>query len=83
MGEENSFLTDNNAEQILELLSEKDMYGYEMIKTFRNRTQNIFEQKAGMLYPILHRMESKGIISAYEQEHCGKKRKYYSITGDI
>lgn len=34
---------------LLKLLSEKDMYGYEMITTLRKRSQNVFELKAGTL----------------------------------
>ena len=30
---------------LLKLLSEKDMYGYEMISTLRERSQNVFERK--------------------------------------
>ena len=37
---------------LLKLLSEKDMYGYEMISTLRERSQNVFELKAGSLYPL-------------------------------
>lgn len=65
---------------ILKLLSEKDMYGYEMIDTLRKRSQNVFELKAGTLYPLLHGLEEKGILTFYEKEHTGKVRKYYSIT---
>ena len=31
---------------ILRLLSEKDMYGYEMIDTLKKRSENVFELKA-------------------------------------
>lgn len=65
---------------ILKLLSEKDMYGYEMIDTLRKRSQNVFELKAGTLYPLLHGLEEKGLLTVYEQECLGKVRKYYSIT---
>ena len=65
---------------LLKLLEEKDMYGYEMIDTLRKKSNNVFELKAGTLYPLLHNMESKGLLTAYEQEFAGKKRKYYSIT---
>lgn len=65
---------------ILRLLSEKDMYGYEMIDTLRQKSQNVFELKAGTLYPLLHSMEEKGLLSVYEQSVLGKTRKYYSIT---
>ena len=65
---------------LLKLLAEKDMYGYEMIDTLRKRSNNVFELKAGTLYPLLHGMEEKGLLSVYEQESGGKTRKYYSIT---
>ena len=67
---------------LLKLLSEKDMYGYEMISTLRERSQNVFELKAGSLYPLLHNLEGKNIVISYEKEVLGKTRKYYSITKD-
>ena len=45
---------------ILRLLDEKDMYGYEMIETLRSRSENVFELKAGSLYPLLHTLEAEG-----------------------
>lgn len=58
------------------------MYGYEMIDTLRNRSNNVFELKAGTLYPLLNTLESKGFVNAYEDDSTGKKRKYYHITKD-
>ena len=43
---------------LLKLLSEKDMYGYEMIETLRSRSENVFDLKAGTLYPLLHSLEA-------------------------
>jgi PadR family transcriptional regulator PadR len=60
--------------------AEKDMYGYEMIDTLRKKSCNVFELKAGTLYPLLHGLEGKGLLKVYEQEYVGKTRKYYSIT---
>lgn len=65
---------------ILKLLSEKDMYGYEMIDTLREKSQNVFELKAGTLYPLLHSLEERDLLVSYEQEVGGKTRKYYSLT---
>lgn len=65
---------------LLKLISEKDMYGYEMIEVLRERSQNVFELKAGTLYPLLHGLEEKGMLTAYEKEAGNKIRKYYSIT---
>lgn len=65
---------------LLKLLSEKDMYGHEMITTLRKRSQNVFELKAGTLYPLLHTMEEEELLTSYEEEVLGKTRKYYRIT---
>ena len=80
MAIDKSLLTGSMTMLILKLLSEKDMYGYEMIDTLRKKSQNVFELKAGTLYPLLHGLEEKGMLTVYEQEFLGKTRKYYSIT---
>ena len=65
---------------LLKLLSEQDIYGYEIISVLRERSENVFELKAGTLYPLLHSLEEKNLLESYEQEALGKVRKYYSIT---
>lgn len=80
MAIEKSLVSGSMTMLILKLLSEKDMYGYEMIDTLRKKSQNVFELKAGTLYPLLHGLEEKGLLTVYEQEHLGKVRKYYSLT---
>ena len=56
------------------------MYGYQIIEELARRSDNTFQLKAGTLYPLLHGLEEKGLLKAYEQEYAGKTRKYYSIT---
>lgn len=80
MAIEKSLMSGSLTMLLLRLLDEKDMYGYEMIETLRSRSNNVFELKAGTLYPLLHGMEEKKMLVAYEQEYAGKTRKYYSIT---
>ena len=75
-----NMVSGNSAMLVLKLLSEKDMYGYEMIDILRKKSCNVFELKAGTLYPLLHGLEGKGLLKVYEQEYVGKTRKYYSIT---
>ncbi|MDE7310676.1 MAG: PadR family transcriptional regulator [Eubacterium sp.] len=65
---------------ILRLLEDQDLYGYEMIELLRQRSKDVFELKAGTLYPLLHSLEVKGILASYESEANGKIRKYYQIT---
>lgn len=80
MALEKSLVSGSMTMLILKLLSEKDMYGYEMIDTLRKKSQNVFELKAGTLYPLLHGLEEKGLLTVYEDGYAGKVRKYYSIT---
>ena len=80
MAIEKSLVSGSMTMLVLQLLSEKDMYGYEMIDTLRQRSQNVFELKAGTLYPLLHGLEDKGFVTVYEQAFAGKVRKYYRIT---
>ena len=67
---------------ILRLLEEKDMYGYEMIETLRGKSNQVFELKAGSLYPLLHSLEEKKLVTSYEDDSSGKMRKYYHLTGE-
>jgi len=80
MSIDKSLLSGSTSMLILKLLSEKDMYGYEMIENLRLRSNNVFELKAGTLYPLLHGLEEKGFLNCYEKEVLGKIRKYYRIT---
>ena len=75
-----SLISGSTTMLLLKLLEEKDMYGYEMIEVLRERSQNVFELKAGTLYPLLHNLEEKGLLTVYEKEAGNKVRKYYSIT---
>lgn len=68
------------AMMILRLLETGDMYGYEMIEALRAKSNNVFELKAGTLYPLLHSLESKGDVVSYEDNSSGKTRKYYRLT---
>ncbi len=65
---------------ILQLLSEKDMYGYEMVTELARRYQSVFQLKEGTLYPLLHRLEKEGAVTAYEEKKDGRLRRYYRIT---
>jgi len=65
---------------ILNLISKKTMYGYEMIKEIEEKSNGVFKLKEGTLYPILHTLEAKGLVMAYWGEGSGKRpRKYYRI----
>ena len=52
---------------VLKLLEDGDLYGYQMIEELRRRSDDTFRLKAGTLYPLLHSLEEKGFVTAYEQ----------------
>lgn len=77
----NELLKGSTVTLILKLIDKKPMYGYEMIKEMEEKSKGVFTLKEGTLYPILHTLEEKGLVEAYWDEGCGKrKRKYYKIT---
>lgn len=66
---------------LLQLLEERDMYGYELVKELEKRSDNGFSVKEGTLYPALHKLEKQEYIECYWQEQeKGPARKYYRIT---
>jgi len=76
-----SLLTGSTTMLILKLLEETDRYGYEMIEELSKKSQNVFELKAGTLYPLLHGLEKKNMLTSYEKSTGNLRvRKYYSIT---
>ena len=76
-----SLLTGSTTMLILKLLDETNMYGYQMIDELRKKSNNVFELKAGTLYPLLHTLEQKNMLTSYEETADNARvRKYYSIT---
>src|SRR6476620_967847 len=66
---------------LLQLLGERDMYGYELVKELEKRSGNEFSIKEGTLYPALHKLEKQEYIDCYWQEQeKGPARKYYRIS---
>lgn len=66
---------------ILKLLSERELYGYEIVKVVNERTGGALEWKEGTLYPCLHQLEADGLLTAeWRDTPSGKSRKYYRVT---
>ncbi|MGO5051278.1 PadR family transcriptional regulator [Lachnospiraceae bacterium LCP25S3_G4] len=80
MAIDKSLVSGSTAMLIMKLLESKDMYGYEMIDLLSQRSQNVFDLKAGTLYPLLHALVKEGCLESYEEAYNGKTRKYYHLT---
>ena len=65
---------------ILHLLTERDMYGYELRQELEERTKGVYVLKEGTLYVALYRMESKGFVESYKKYVVNNRfRMYYRI----
>ncbi|MFS0654417.1 PadR family transcriptional regulator [Bacillus sp. 179-C3.3 HS] len=64
---------------LLSIISEGDIYGYEMTKKLAHYG---FDQiSEGSIYPILLRMQKEELVSTVTKASTsGPKRKYYSLT---
>ncbi len=68
---------------VLSILSREDCYGYALIKEVRELSGSRISWSDGMLYPVLRRLESQGLIASYWQSaETGRRRRYYRIEKD-
>ena len=66
---------------VLSTFAEGEKYGYQVVKELERRSEGYFCLKEGTLYPILHRLESQGLLSArWETMPNGSERRYYALT---
>ncbi|SRR5690606_22793006 len=62
---------------ILKVISEEEMYGFEIIERLSKR----LDINENTIYPILRRLTEQGLFTTYTKEsQLGAPRKYYKIT---
>src|SRR3954465_3877967 len=66
---------------VLAILAEGESYGYAILERVNGLSGGDLEWAAGMLYPVLHRLERQGHIRGkWDTAETGRKRKYYHLT---
>lgn len=66
---------------IISLITKRDMYGYEIAKTIKDKSNNLYEMGEGTLYSALKRLEKSDVLEFYwGDSDSGARRKYYRIT---
>jgi PadR family transcriptional regulator PadR len=65
---------------LLRLLSERQMYGYELARAIRTTTRQAISVGEGVLYPVLHSLERRGWLKARRCTVNGRTRIYYAPT---
>ena len=61
---------------LLELLQERPMHGYEMMKALEERSGGFYVPSAGTIYPTLQMLEDRGLVTSKEVD----SKRIYSIT---
>lgn len=73
---------DGNVETfILSVLRDGPNYGYGLVQALNDRAPGLVAFGEGTIYPVLHRMERKGLLStSWGEGETGRKRKYYRLN---
>jgi len=64
---------------ILQILSNRDCYGYEITSSIKKLSDGVIDIKEGSLYPSLYKMLDNGYISSRDEIVNRKIRVYYHI----
>ena len=65
---------------LLRLLAQREMYGYQLVKSIRVVTGEAISLGEGVIYPVLHGLERNGALKAKRKTVDGRTRVYYSLT---
>ena len=66
---------------VLALLDARSRHGYELGKLIESRSRGRLKFRIGSLYPILCRLEDKGLIAGRWVEKAGeRRRRFYRLT---
>ncbi len=66
---------------ILALVEDRPRHGYEIAKLIEERSDGVLQFHVASLYPLLYRMEKRGLIKGTWIEKAGqRRRRYYKVT---
>ena len=68
---------------VLALLEHQPKHGYELSKLIESRSRGVLSFHVASLYPLLYRLENRGLIEGRWVEKAGqRRRRYYRITAE-
>ena len=66
---------------ILSLLEDRSRHGYEIAKLIEQRSDGTLRFRVTSLYPLLYRMEERGLIEGrWVEKALQRRRRYYCLT---
>src|SRR6476646_1545327 len=66
---------------VLALLDGRSRHGYELAKLIESQSDNRLQFHVASLYPLLYRLERKGLVEGKWVERAGeRRRRFYRLT---
>jgi transcriptional regulator len=66
---------------ILRIVALGPNHGYAVAQRIRQISRDALQVQQGSLYPALHRLENKGLLSAeWKETETGREAKFYRLT---
>lgn len=66
---------------ILSLIEHRARHGYEISKLIEARSEGVLTFNVASFYPLLYRLENRGLIAGRWVEKAGqRRRRYYRLT---
>jgi transcriptional regulator len=66
---------------ILALVEDRPRHGYEIAKLIEQRSDGVLQFHVASLYPLLYRLEKRGLIDGRWIEKAGqRRRRFYKLT---
>ena len=66
---------------ILSLIEYRARHGYEISKLIEDRSEGVLKFNVASFYPLLYRLEQRGLIAGRWMEKAGqRRRRYYKLT---
>ena len=66
---------------ILSLIEHRTRHGYEISKLIEERSGGVLKYNVASFYPLLYRLEERGLIEGRWVEKVGqRRRRYYKLT---
>jgi PadR family transcriptional regulator, regulatory protein PadR len=66
---------------ILKIVTLGPIHGYAIAQRIQQISQDVVQVQQGSLYPALHRLENKGLLTAeWKESETGREAKFYRLT---
>jgi PadR family transcriptional regulator PadR len=68
---------------ILSLLEHEPRHGYDLCKLIESQSKGVLVYNVASLYPLLYRMEKRGLVAGRWVEKAGqRRRRFYKLTAE-